>query len=214
MLSSGRPLVLHLADIAAADKAKRAVIEIVAVELVDAHADRAGGDERIEVVFVLVEEPDRGRHRLMGEIAADLALAGLRIVGRADARQQQKLDVEKLERAQQHEIGRLLPFVARCIHIGDAGRPFAGAVEIDAHHFALGARLEIRFAQQHRQDRRLRARLGIIGAAEPFAEAAKGALAELDAERIGVGLREIARRLRKRLVAELLGGLARTAHGP
>ena len=83
----------------------------------------------------------------------------------------------------------------------------AGAVEIDARDFALGARLEIRLAQQHRQDRRLRAGLGIIGAAEPFAEAAKGALAERDAERIGVGLRQISRRLRKRLVAELLRGL-------
>ena len=47
---------LHLADVAAADEAERAVIEIVAVEFVDAHADRAGGDERIEVELRVVEE--------------------------------------------------------------------------------------------------------------------------------------------------------------
>src|SRR6202030_738920 len=45
------PVGLHLPDIAAADKAEWAVIEIVTVELVDAHADRAGGDKWIEVVF-------------------------------------------------------------------------------------------------------------------------------------------------------------------
>jgi len=49
----------------------------------------------------------------MGEIAADLALPGLRIVGRPDTRQQQKLHIEKLERAEQHDVGRLLPLVAR-----------------------------------------------------------------------------------------------------
>ena len=57
-----RPSVgLHLAHVAAADEAVRAMVEIVAVEFVDAHADRAGGDERIEVEFLLVEEADRRR---------------------------------------------------------------------------------------------------------------------------------------------------------
>jgi hypothetical protein len=35
------------------------MIEIVAVELVDAHADRARRDERIEVEFRLVEKAGR-----------------------------------------------------------------------------------------------------------------------------------------------------------
>src|SRR5262249_42057763 len=82
-------------------------------------------------------------------------------------------------------------------------RALARAVEVDARDLAVGTRLEIRLAQQRRQDGGLRARLGIVGAAEPFAEAAEGALAELDAERVGVGLREVARRLRERLVAKL-----------
>src|SRR5271169_6190931 len=89
----------NLADIAAADKSRRPMIEIIAIELVDTHADRAGRDEGIEVVFVVVEETHRGRHGLMGEVAAYLALAGLRIIRRADARQQEKLDVEKLKGA-------------------------------------------------------------------------------------------------------------------
>ena len=80
--------------------------KVVAVELVDAHADRAGGNERIEIVFVLVEETERVRHGLMGEIAPDLALSGRRIVRLADAGQEQKLHVEQRKCAEQHEIGR------------------------------------------------------------------------------------------------------------
>ena len=77
-----RPAVgLHLAHVAAADEAVRAVIEIVAVELVDAHADRAGGDERIEVELLVVEEADHVRDGLVREVAADHAGVGDRIVG-------------------------------------------------------------------------------------------------------------------------------------
>src|ERR1700744_711277 len=68
---------LHLADVPAADEAERAMVEVVAVELVDAHADRAGGDERVEVELALVEEAVHGRYRLMSEVASDPALAGL-----------------------------------------------------------------------------------------------------------------------------------------
>jgi len=73
------------------------VVEIVAVEFVDAHADRAGGDERIEVEFVLVEESDGLGDRLVREVAADYSLIGDGIVGLADARQQQELNVEDAE---------------------------------------------------------------------------------------------------------------------
>ena len=48
----------------------------------------------------------------MGEIASDLALTGLRIVGRADARDQQQLHIEELKRAEQNQIGGLLEFLA------------------------------------------------------------------------------------------------------
>src|ERR1039458_6105491 len=136
----------------------------------------------------------------MAEVAPDLTLAGFRIVRLADARKQEKLHVEKLERAENDEIRRLLPLRARRIHVSDAGRPFARAIEVNARHLALCARFEIRIAQQHRQDCGLRSGLGIVRAAKPFAKAAKCALAELDAERIGIGLREGSGRLWKRLV--------------
>ena len=90
-----RPAVgLHLAHVAAADEAVRTVIEIVAVELVDAHSDRAGGDERIEVEFLVVEEPIDARHGLVGEVAADHAGIGDGIVRLSDLRMQQKLHIE------------------------------------------------------------------------------------------------------------------------
>jgi hypothetical protein len=56
----------------------------------------------LKLYLFLVEEAERLRSSLMGKIAADLALAGLRIVGCADPRDQQELDIEQLERAQQH----------------------------------------------------------------------------------------------------------------
>ena len=70
VVSIGRPLVWTWPMIAAADKAQRAVVEIVAVELVDAHADRAGADERVEVVFVLSKKPSAVGHRLVGDNCA------------------------------------------------------------------------------------------------------------------------------------------------
>jgi hypothetical protein len=56
----------------------------------------------------------------------------------------------------QHQIGGLLEFFARRINIGHPSCPFSGPVEIDARDLAFGARLEIRIAKQHRQNRRLR----------------------------------------------------------
>src|SRR5260370_42104745 len=63
------PVRLHLPHVSAPDETERTVIEIVAVEFVDAHADRAGGDERIEVELVLVEESYCLGGRLVGEVA-------------------------------------------------------------------------------------------------------------------------------------------------
>src|ERR1700731_4379694 len=134
----------------------------------------------------------------MREIAADLALAGPWIVRRADSGQQQKLDIKQLKCAQQNEIGRLLEFLARRIHISYPGCPLAGVVQINSHDFTFGTRLEIRIAKQYRQDRRLRRRLRVVGATEPLAEAAKGALSKRYAEGIGVGLRQVPRWLRIR----------------
>jgi len=64
---------LHLPHVTAADKAVRAMIEIVAVEFIDTHADRAGCDKRVEDEFVGIEKACRARDGLVGEIAADHA---------------------------------------------------------------------------------------------------------------------------------------------
>ena len=83
-------------------------------------------DERIEVEFVLSKKP------IALEIVWWVKLRPIwpspvrGIVWRADAGQQQKLDVEQLEGAQDHEVGRLLPAFAGTVHVGDAGRPLAG----------------------------------------------------------------------------------------
>ena len=65
----------------------------------------------------------------MREVAADHAGVGDRVVGLADLRQQQKLHVEHRVGRQDHEIGRLLPFLAAGVDEGDAGGALAGAVE-------------------------------------------------------------------------------------
>jgi hypothetical protein len=48
----------------------------------------------------------------MGEIAADDTLIGHGIVGLADARHHEELNIEDRERRKNHEVGRLLPFFA------------------------------------------------------------------------------------------------------
>ena len=202
------PARLHLPHISAADEAKRTMVEIVAVELVDAHADRAGGDERIEVEFVLVEEAEDVGDRLVSEVAADHARVRHRIVRLADARHQEEVNVEDGEGGEDHEVGRLLPFLAARIDKGDAGRAFAGGVDIDAGHLAFGAVAEVGFPDQHRKDRRLRGGFRIVAAAEPFAEAAIGAGPEADAKRVRISLRQVSGGLRERLIAQVPRGLA------
>ena len=73
----------------------RPVIEIVAVELIDAHPDSARGDKRIE--DLVVEVGVHARRDLIRIIAPDHALAGVRIVGPADPGEQKQMDVEQLK---------------------------------------------------------------------------------------------------------------------
>ena len=152
--------------------------------------------------LVVKKRLDTGRD-LVGEVAADHALAGVHVIRLANAGEQQQLHIEHLEGAEEDHLGRLLPLAALRVDISDAGRPLAGIVEIDPRNLAFGARLEVRSPHQHRQERYLRARLRVIAAAEPLAEAAKGARPKRDAERVGVGLGQIAGGLRKRAVAHL-----------
>src|SRR5262249_58614184 len=134
------------AEAATAGEAVRAVIEIVAVELVDAHPDGARGDKGIK--DLVVKKAVHGGRELIGIIAPDHALAGVRIVGLADSGEQKELHVEQLEGAEQHEVGRLLPFVAAGIDIGDAGGALSRSIEVDLQDLALSARLEIGVADE------------------------------------------------------------------
>ena len=101
----------------------RPVIEIVAVEFIDAHPDGTRGDEGIE--YLVVEEAVHARRDLIRIIASDHALAGVRIVGLADSREQKQVDVEQLKGTEQHEVRRLLPFIRAGVDIGDAGGAFS-----------------------------------------------------------------------------------------
>src|SRR6185437_6681404 len=169
----------------------------------DAHPDRTGGDERIEDELLRVEETHHIGDGLVGEVAADDAAIGNRIVRLPDIREQQQLHVENRIGAEKHQISGLFPFLTAAVDEGDAGRPAPARVEIDARDLALIARREIGLAHQNRQDGRLRTRFRVISAAEPLAEPAIAAGSLTHAEGVAVSLREIARGLRKRLVAKL-----------
>src|ERR1700759_100748 len=103
---------LYLAHVTSADEAVWSVIEIIAVEFIDAHADRAGRDKRIEVVLLVVEESVHAGNGLMRVIAADNAGVGDRVVWFSDLRMQQKLHVEHRIGCKDDKIGGLLPFDA------------------------------------------------------------------------------------------------------
>src|ERR1700722_6744811 len=66
-------------DIAATNKAERAVVEIIGVEIIHGDRDGAGPHEGIDAGIFIEEEIDRGG-RLMRKIAADRARPGFRII--------------------------------------------------------------------------------------------------------------------------------------
>src|SRR6185312_453633 len=73
-------------DERAAEKAQAAMIEIVAVEIVDIHLVGACGDEGVDLL--LLEEDRDIAGDLIAVILADGALARHRIIGRADPREE------------------------------------------------------------------------------------------------------------------------------
>src|SRR5262249_58707846 len=119
-------------QIADSNEAMRPVIEIVAVELINAHPDRARGDERVE--DLVVEKGIYARCDLIGVIAPNHALVRARIVWLADAGNKKQMHVEQLEGAEQHEVGRLLPFVAAGIDIGNAGCRLSRALQVGVQY--------------------------------------------------------------------------------
>ena len=165
------------------------MVEVVAVIVEQRHADGAAGDEGVQDFAGQLDVDRRGA--LIRVVLADDAGVGDRVIGFADAREQQQMHAVEGERADQDEIRRLDIFLPGIIDIGDAGGFFAGAVEVDFGDIGVHAGGEILLQHQGRHHAGLRARLRVIAAAEEIAEAAIGALAHRDAERIGVRLRDI-----------------------
>src|SRR6202030_4067097 len=180
------------ADILSADEGGVHIrmIEIVAAEIVDHRAGGTRGHEGVDV-DALVHEDGRAANGLITVVASDHPLAGPGVVGLADAREQQGANVVQWEGGDEHDFGRLLEFAPRAVDIGDAGRFFAGTVEIDAQYLAAGPELIIRVLEQEGQNDCLRAGLGVVLASVALAEPAKDALLELQTERIGVRAAEI-----------------------
>ena len=113
------------------------VVEVIGVEVVHAHAAAAGADERVGK-HVFIKERLDGGHVLVGEVAPDHAFAGHRI-GLADAGQQHQVHVVELERAQDHQIGRLFNLAALRIDVVHAGGAGLVVGQVDLQHVGVGA---------------------------------------------------------------------------
>ena len=191
----GRPFERAGRNPGAAEEAKPGVVEIVAVEVVDVGAVRgAGRHERIDLL-VLEEHRHAVAADLIAVVPADGALAGRRIVRLADAGREHQQHVVEDVGAEDDEAGRLLELLAAArVDIAHGLHLLRLLVVDELLHIGVGAQLEVRVRQQHRQDAGLRRRLGIGLAAEALAMAAIFAGAERDALRIGVDARSCWRR--------------------
>ncbi len=92
-----------------ADKARRTVVEVVGIEVVDADAVAARADKRVGI-GVFVENGLDGGHVLVGEVTPYHPFAGLRIVRFADPGEQHQVHVVELEGADNHRVRRLFHF--------------------------------------------------------------------------------------------------------
>src|SRR5215813_13143568 len=93
--------------------------------------------------------------------------------------------------AERHELSRLLEFTTRGIDIGHALGSGLGGVEVDFHDARVGAHLDVGLPRSKRNDREMRACLGVHLTAEPLAIAAIVTGAERDTVGIDVGLRHV-----------------------
>jgi hypothetical protein len=96
------------------------VIEVVAVELIDAHADRTRRDERVENEFLFVEEADDVRDRLVREVAPDHSFVLDGVISLADPGEHQQLHIEDGVCRKDDELRGLLPLLTARIHERDA----------------------------------------------------------------------------------------------
>src|SRR5215831_2108452 len=114
---------------AAADEAETAVVEIVALEIGNDGAETTRTHERIEYMSVVIEERHKGRRAVPRKVLADHPLARRRVVGPADARDQQQLGIGPRERGEEDDLRRLFDLPPLGIDVGDARRAVAGDVD-------------------------------------------------------------------------------------
>jgi len=156
------------------------VVEVFAVEVVDAHRGAGIADERIPLL--VLEERGGARLELVGVVLADGALAALAIVRLADPGEQQLLHVAEHERRQHHDAGRLLVFLAGLeIRVGDTGDLAGLLVIVEPGYEGAGAQLELRLRPQQRHQCRVGGCLGVGLAGHAIAIAAVFAGAKRDA---------------------------------
>jgi hypothetical protein len=139
----------------------------------------------------LPEEHAHGGHRLIGDVLADCALACLRVIRLAYAREQEQPRVVVRERAGNHERCGLLDVIALDVHICHARRFLFAAVQVDAQHVAVRSQFEQRHLFQRGQDVDVRRCLRVVVAGEARTETAEVARTHLAAILVRVGLRDI-----------------------
>ena len=198
-------------DRTTADEIEAGMVEIVAVEIVDGHAERTRAHEIVE--YPVAEEQRRRRLRLVGVVGADHPPPRRRVVRLADTRHQHQVDVAEYPGGQHDHIGGLLERVPGGVEIGHPGGPRAIPTAIDPQHLRPRAEPETGRAPRGRKHRGLRAGLGRHGAAEPLAETAIAACRHRHAVGVGVGPGRIGRGQWERVQAETAGGGLEQDHG-
>src|SRR5262249_39885113 len=186
-----------------AEEAKPGMVEIVAVEIVDVHAEGcARRHERIDDL-ILEEHRDVVAAHLVAIVATERALAGDRVILFADAGLHHQQRIVEHVGAENDERRRLLVFFAAAgIDIANGFHLFALPVVNQLFHVGMRAQLEAVVRQQNRQDAGLRRGFGIGLTTEPLAMAAVFAGAERYAFGVGIGVAHVGGRRPEWMIAE------------
>ena len=180
------------ADVAAADKAFFAEINLVDGKVINHMTVRAVADKRVEIdVF---KEQRGAAIGLIGIVFTNHTFAGCRVVRLTDPRKQHQMHVVQLVSRQNHQISRLIDFFAIGIDIGDTLGGFAISSQFDLQDFGIGAVFEVLFALQGIKDAGLRRGFRIVQAAKAFAETTEVTRAKLHTIRVGIRGRGHSRR--------------------
>ena len=126
------------------------MIEVLAVEIVNGDRHARGAHERVE--FSPLEEGVTAGLELVAIILPDYTLAGLRIIGFADTREQQLLGVAKYVGGEHDQASGLLVFVAG-LHVGikHPGHALGLLVIEEFGDEDASSQFELRICPQHRQ---------------------------------------------------------------